>query len=158
MTAPAFILGLQERGATLQLEGEALRVTPSTVLTDADRAAWREHKREITTLLEAALSSTRCEVQPGAPPFLVGVSDVEFCATRVAWIRRIGSAVWFMPLLAATVPSQSSTHIEPAQGETGKLYDPARAFAEANRLHRRGTVTREQRDALQRYALEFSLR
>ena len=110
MTAPAFILGLQERGATLQLEGEALRVTPSTVLTDADRAAWREHKREITTLLEAALSSTRCEVQPGAPPFLVGVSDVEFCATRGAWIRRIGSAVWFVPLLAATVLSQSSTH------------------------------------------------
>jgi len=69
MNAPTFILGLRERGAALEIEGGRLRVTPSTALTDADRAAWRKHKREIIALLESASreagtadpSSTRSE-------------------------------------------------------------------------------------------------
>ncbi len=52
MTAPAFVTALRARGAVLEVQGETLRVTPSNLLTDADRAAWKEHKREIIALLE----------------------------------------------------------------------------------------------------------
>ncbi len=53
MNAPAFIADLQSRGALLEADGEKLRVTPATVLTDADRNAWREHKAAILAALES---------------------------------------------------------------------------------------------------------
>ena len=110
MNAPAFIDGLQARGATLQLEGEALRVTPSNALTDADRAAWREHKREIIAWLETASKSAQTSTQASsAPPREFRVRDV---------------------------------------------YEPARAYAYAAQLLRRGEITREQCDNLQRYAMD----
>ncbi len=52
MNAFALISDLRERGATLRADGDALRVLPSTVLTDNDRAAIRAHKAEILRALE----------------------------------------------------------------------------------------------------------
>ncbi len=42
---------LQERGATLQIDGEALRVAPSRVLDNDLRAAIRRNKSELLELL-----------------------------------------------------------------------------------------------------------
>ena len=51
MNARAFVEDLQSRGATLQADGEHLRVTPARILTNIDRAAWREHKAAILQYL-----------------------------------------------------------------------------------------------------------
>lgn len=54
---------LRERGATLQLDDNGLRVTPARVLDDALRGAIRCHKSELLHLLslETASSSTQSE-------------------------------------------------------------------------------------------------
>lgn len=51
MTATAFVAALQSRGALLEVEAGRLRVTPAAALTDNDRAAWRQFKPEILSLL-----------------------------------------------------------------------------------------------------------
>lgn len=48
----------------------------------------------------------------------------------------------------------SSTRCEARECLPGTLYDPARAFEEANRLHRLGRIDADQRDALRGYALD----
>ncbi len=93
MTAPAFIHGLRERGATLQIEGETLCVTPSTALTDADRAAWREHKREIIALLESASQSSTQprECWPGAlfdPTAAIESAHIEYSNGNITTAQR----------------------------------------------------------------------
>jgi hypothetical protein len=57
LSAHAFVLSLESRGATLEVEAGRLRVTPSHVLTDSDRAMWREHKAGIMRVL-ATLGTT----------------------------------------------------------------------------------------------------
>lgn len=51
MSAHAFVLSLESRGAALEVEAGHLRVTPSHVLTDADRAMWKENRRAILQVL-----------------------------------------------------------------------------------------------------------
>jgi hypothetical protein len=51
MSGHAFILSLESRGAALEVENDKLRVTPAHVLTDTDRAMWREHKTAILKVL-----------------------------------------------------------------------------------------------------------
>lgn len=51
MDTPTLLRELSTRGATVALEGEALRVQPSRVLTDELRAAIRCHKSELLQFL-----------------------------------------------------------------------------------------------------------
>jgi hypothetical protein len=112
MNAPAFIADLQSRGAVLEVDGARLRVTPATVLTDADRNAWREHKAAILESLKAASRKEKVRSNSGVlfvesdgvecelPPALIEVPGLEFCdagALCGLWIRRINGASWIVP-------------------------------------------------------------
>ncbi len=120
MSAPSFILGLQERGATLQLEGEALRVTPAALLTDADLVAWREHKREIIALLEtASQADAQSPLQQNDAD-----RDAEIIeAARAAHELRVGEPLppGLVPYGAATAESYARRYAE-THDETGAEY------------------------------------
>ncbi len=58
-----------------------------------------------------------------------------------------------LQLETASHAAQSSTRCEPRECLPRDLYEPARAYAYANRLHRLGRIDADQRDALRGYAL-----
>jgi hypothetical protein len=53
VTGAGLLASLRARGLRLQRAGPALHVSPRAALTDADRAALREHLAELKELLEA---------------------------------------------------------------------------------------------------------
>ncbi|MFN8533880.1 MAG: hypothetical protein U0556_10055 [Dehalococcoidia bacterium] len=67
MSALSLLMDLAERGCRVTAEGDALRVVPTSLLTDADRAAIRAAKPAIVELLAAgalALDDPACVGSP----------------------------------------------------------------------------------------------
>ncbi len=114
MTATAFVEGLQSRGALLEVDGARLRVTPSAVLTDADRSAWREHKAAILELLE---SGSQGHAAPDAPPALQKMPGMELHDDGPLlglWLWR----GWCVPT-AATMPDFRRYHQQRSAAASG---------------------------------------
>ncbi|HWQ35420.1 MAG TPA: hypothetical protein VNQ79_21415 [Blastocatellia bacterium] len=61
MSATTLIDDLRQRGFALTPEGNGIRITPASALTDADRAAIRAHK---AALLELLTTDPRVSGQP----------------------------------------------------------------------------------------------
>lgn len=67
MSALSLLMNLAERGCRVTVEGDGLRVVPTSLLTDADRAAIRAAKPAIVELLASgalAIDNPDC---PGSP-------------------------------------------------------------------------------------------
>ena len=124
MTAPALISTLRERGATLRAEGDRLRVTPATVLTDCDRAEIRAHKAEILRALDT--TQAPAEIAPAT-------STVEFDRT-------------------SGLASMDGRQSEVREFAACAAYDAARAANWAHRQFERGEITSAQRDTLLSFA------
>ncbi len=54
MTATALLDTLKVRGVTVRADGDVLKIKPFSALTDSDRAAIRQNKRELLCLLAPA--------------------------------------------------------------------------------------------------------
>jgi hypothetical protein len=62
MNAQALLENLQARGAALQINGAGVRVSPSCILTDDDRALIREFKPALLELLSSEAPEKLAEV------------------------------------------------------------------------------------------------
>jgi len=160
MNAPALLRELSPRGATVALEGEALRVQPSRVLTDELRAAIRCHKSELLQFLTRenvsreypqpapnvaadALAALAREVEAARrPDGLIQMNALVLAAWRAA------EAACGCALTLSGTPRRKFSNEESA----GALYDATLATAEAWRAFDAGEVTAGQRDALLKYA------
>jgi hypothetical protein len=91
VTARILLANLRARGLQLQHVGSALHVKPRAALTDADRAAIREHLVEIKALLQAE-----------ADPYLALVREV---FGPGVWVVGAGQAAVWPPEPLATVDS-----------------------------------------------------
>jgi hypothetical protein len=89
LNALAFVTDLRARGAALEIEGDGLRVTPSTVLTDSDRATWKAQKPQILAMLAADTSQTETKHRetslPRQMPPLPEMPDAETLRTSPYW-------------------------------------------------------------------------
>ncbi len=159
MNAPALLRELSTRGATVALEGEALRVQPSRVLTDELRAAIRCHKSELLQFLTREnVSREYSEAAPDVAGDALAALAREVEAARVgahvhptprvlaAW--REAEAACSCALTLSGTPRRKYSNEENA----GALYDATLATAEAHRAFDAGEVTAAQRDALLKYA------
>ncbi len=166
MNAPALLRELSTRGATVALEGEALRVQPSRVLTDELRAAIRCHKSELLQFLTRenvsreysqpvpdvaadALAQLSREVEAARRPN--GLIQMN-ARVLVAW--REAEAATEMPLTLSGTPRRKYSNEENA----GALYDPQAAEEYAHAAFDAGEVTARQRDTLLSYARSASTR
>lgn len=158
MNAPALLRELSTRGVTVALEGEALRVQPSRVLTDELRAAIRCHKSELLQFLTREnVSREYSQPRDVAGDALAKLSrEVEAARdgshvrmnSRVLAAWREAEAATETPLTLSGTPRRKFSNEENA----GALYDATLATAEAHRAFDEGEVTAAQRDTLLQYA------
>ncbi len=92
---------LSSRGAVLSLKSGVVNVRPRSVLTDNDRAAIREHKPALLSLLQSTLAP------PGLPPRDGATWDAEKCVWRWRhWIMRTPASIALERALLARQDSE----------------------------------------------------
>src|SRR5262249_26541582 len=79
MTAAALIETFQSRGLSIRADGDSIKVSPSSALTDDDRQAIRSHKAGLLDLLSRRSQSDSLlsiEIEGASPPAPEGSTPV----------------------------------------------------------------------------------
>lgn len=134
MDATALLENLTARGLRLIAEPPKLIAEPSALLTDADRAAIRQHKSELMSLLapagKARAPDDAVSTIVGAPPALPLDLEMLFAAVRAAprapfenvlAYAHIGEAAVDVSRLLADLPPEARNRALAMCADTGRL-------------------------------------